>query len=132
MAVTTANAPTLGIPQRPLRRSSADSVLGGVCAGLAIRLGVAERPIRIVFAVSVFAFGVGPLIYVAIWLFLVRSGEEQSIAQRLTARRRDSHTVLLAFAAVVALLLLLHSLTLRNSGLFAWSLLLSAVGAVAV
>ena len=132
MAVITATKPTLGVPQRPLRRSNSDFVLGGVCAGLAIRLGVKERNFRLLFTLGSFVFGLGPLLYVALWLFLARSGEEKSIAQRLGTRRRASNSVLLSFIVVIAILLILPSFSIRNSVVFAGSFLLSAVGIVAV
>jgi signal transduction histidine kinase len=132
MPVTTANKPILGVPQLPLRRSSAGSVLGGVCSGLAVRLGVRDRTIRIMFSASALFFGVGLLLYVAVWLLLARSGEEASIGSRLVAKRRQAQSLLLLLVVVLAVLAFLNALNLRGTGGFAWSIALSAIGLFAV
>jgi len=44
-------------PLRPFRRSVDDSILGGVCAGLAARLGVGTTAVRVAAVVSIFVFG---------------------------------------------------------------------------
>jgi signal transduction histidine kinase len=130
--VTTANKPILGVPQLPLRRSSAGSVLGGVCSGLAVRLGVRDRTIRIMFSASALFFGFGLLLYVAVWLLLARSGEEASIGSRLVAKRRQARSLLLLLVVVLAVLAFLNALNLRGTGGFAWSIALSAIGLFAV
>ena len=132
MPVTTANKPILGVPQLPLRRSSAGSVLGGVCSGLAVRLGVRDRTIRIMFSASALFFGFGLLLYVAVWLLLARSGEEASIGSRLVAKRRQARSLLLLLVVVLAVLAFLNALNLRGTGGFAWSIALSAIGLFAV
>src|SRR5665213_2755926 len=104
MPVTTANKPILGVPQLPLRRSSAGSVLGGVCSGLAVRLGVRDRTIRIMFSASALFFGFGLLLYVAVWLFLTRSSEDASIASRLASKRRRTRSLLLSLVVILAVL----------------------------
>jgi signal transduction histidine kinase len=132
MTVTTANKPTLGVPQRPLRRSSADYILGGVCGGLAIRLGVRERTIRILFSLSALIVGLGILAYVAAWFLMARSGEDESIAQRLTKNRRESQTLILVGALIVAGLLALNAFRFHGVTGFEWTLLFSMVGLVAI
>jgi len=132
MPVTTANRPTLGVPQRPLRRSNVDYILGGVCGGLAIRLGVRERTIRVLFSLSALLVGLGVLAYVAAWLLMVRSGEDESIGQRLTKNRRESQTLLLTGVLIVAGLLTLNAFRFHGTTGFEWTLLFSVVGLVAI
>ena len=132
MPVTTASRPILGVPQLPLRRSSAASVLGGVCAGIAVRLGVRERTIRILFSAGAIFFGLGLLLYVGIWLFLTRSGEETSIGSRLAAKHRGAHSLVLSLGVTLGVLAVLNTINLRGSGGFAWSVALSAVGLLVI
>src|SRR5665213_549874 len=132
MPVTTASKPILGVPQLPLRRSSAGGVLGGVCAGLAVRLGVRDRTIRVMFSVGALFFGFGLLLYVAVWLFLTRSGEDASIGSRLASKRRQARSLLLSPVVILAVLAFLNTLNARGTGGFAWSLALSAIGLFAI
>ena len=132
MPVTIATQPTLGIPQKPLRRSSTDCILGGVAKGLAVRLGAKERTLRILFSLGALVGGAGVLVYVVLWLFMTRSGEERSIAQRLGERRRDMQLVLVAFAVALVALFSLQSVTFHLGGSFTWTLLLSLVGTFAI
>ena len=132
MPVTTANKPTLGVAQRPLRRSNTDYILGGVCAGIAIRLGVRERRVRIVFSLLAIVLGIGLLAYVTTWLFLPRSGEDESIAQRLTKNRREVQSLILTAVLVVAVLLALNSFSLQGLTGFEWTVLFSAIGLLGI
>ena len=132
MPVTTANKPTLGVPQRPLRRSNTDYILGGVCGGLAIRFGVRERTIRILFSLSALLVGLGVLAYVATWFLMVRSGEDESIAQRLNKNRRESQTLILVAVLIVAGLLALHAFRFHGVTGIEWTLLFSLAGLVAI
>lgn len=132
MPVTIAARPTLGVPQKPLRRSSNDAVLGGVAKGFAIRLGVQERTVRVLFALSALFGGLGGLAYVALWLFMARSSEEQSIAQRILKSRHDKQVAVIAGIIVLVVLLSVTNLSLRPGGLFSWALFLSVVGLLGV
>lgn len=57
-------------PAYPLRRSTGDRLIGGVCGGLGRRYGIDPVILRVVFVVAVFASGVGALVYLALWLLL--------------------------------------------------------------
>ena len=132
MPVMTASKPTLGVPQRPMRRADTDGILGGVCAGIAIRLGVRERTVRVLFCLGAFVWGVGLLLYAGVWVFLPRSGEDLAIGKRISEHRRETHVLLISLIVVVVLLSVLNTFGLPRSGWFIWSILLSAVGLVAV
>jgi signal transduction histidine kinase len=106
-------------------------------------MGVRERTIRIALAVSAFIFGLGLLLYFASWLFMMRSGEDQSIGQRISHQRRETQIVLLAVIVAMGLLLSVHSFALANSSFqhggpfqgnssFVWTVLFSTVAIVAI
>jgi signal transduction histidine kinase len=50
-------------------RSSDDRVVGGVCGGIAARLGVDATLVRLVFAILALAGGAGILVYLALWIY---------------------------------------------------------------
>lgn len=123
--------PQPGLPQHPLRRNVPDAVLGGVCAGLACRLGVRPRTLRIVTALLGLAVGVGLMAYVVLWLVLPRDGEDEPIARRLTQLHRTS-TVLWGLALVLLVLVALSNRSLYLLGPYVWSILLSGVAMAGV
>lgn len=53
-----------------LARSSTDKMLGGVCGGLANYMGLDATLVRLFFAFGVLFFGVSPLVYVLLWIFM--------------------------------------------------------------
>jgi signal transduction histidine kinase len=125
--VTTTTPPRaiIGTPVRPYRRGVDNAILGGVCGGLAIRLGVKERTVRVVFSLLALLSGVGLLLYMLIWLALPRAGEDQSVANRLVGKRRKFRHILLGLIAIAALAWFLASLGVPNLGVFTWPLWLS-------
>lgn len=118
----------LGVAQPPLHRATRGAILGGVCAGLAVRLGVRERTVRFLFVLGVMFYGAGLLLYVAVWLFLTRAGETASIADRLSRKRRALLVAVWSSIIVIAILLATRSLALQGTGGFVWSVLLSFIG----
>jgi signal transduction histidine kinase len=132
--VTTTTPPRaiIGTPIRPYRRGVDNAILGGVCGGLAIRLGIKERTVRIVFSLLALLSGVGLMLYMLIWLTLPRAGEEQSIATRLVGRRRKLRHILLGLLVIAAIAWFLSSLGVPNLGVFTWPLWLSFLAAFGV
>lgn len=128
----TSPSPRLGVPQRPLTRSTGGALLGGACAGLAVRLGARERPVRVLVVFTCVIYGAGFLLYAAAWLFLARWGEDASIAQRLTHSRRESNLVLLGLLVALVALLSLGEFARHGTGTLFWPLLLSSVALVAI
>ena len=124
--------PILGVPQRPLRRSTSSPLLGGVCAGLAARLGVRELTVRVVASLAALFFGVGLLVYMLTWLLVPRWGEDRSIAQRLVGARRETHLILLSLLPVLLVLLALGRFARRGGGVAFWPVLLAGVATVAI
>lgn len=68
---------------RPLRRSSTDRVLGGVCGGLAEYLRVDPVVVRILAVVLAVFGGSGVLLYLVGWLVIPEQGHPQSVAERV-------------------------------------------------
>jgi phage shock protein C len=63
-------------PKFRLRRSRTDRMLGGVCGGLAESLGVDAAVIRIgLVTLTVLGFGIGVVLYGAIWLLAPETDE---------------------------------------------------------
>src|SRR4051812_15161479 len=54
----------------PLRRSSTDKMLGGVCGGLAEHTGVDSLVWRVGFVALTFAGGAGFLVYLLLWVLM--------------------------------------------------------------
>ncbi len=113
-------------------RSTAGALLGGVCAGLAVRLGLRERTVRLLFVVTCLFYGLGILFYAAAWLFVGRWGEDMSIARRLTNSRRESNLVLLGLLVTLLMLLSLGTFARHGPGIVVWPVLLSTVALIAI
>ena len=132
MSITTSSHAVVGTPQRPLRRGRDNSILGGVCGGLATRLGIKERNIRVMFSLLTLFFGFGILLYMTFWLVLTRSGEETSIIQGIFQNRREAQVVLVAFVGTLILLVALQTTGVDTTRGFAWPLVLAAFAFFAV
>ncbi len=55
---------------KQLRRSRSDRLIAGVCGGLGDYLGIDPVIIRLVWALSIFGFGTGLLLYVLAWILI--------------------------------------------------------------
>ena len=128
----TSPTPLLGVAQRPLTRSTSGALLGGVCAGLAVRLGVRERTVRLATVVTCLFYGTGFLLYAAAWLFVPRWSEEASIGARLIRSRRKSNVVLVGLLVALIALVGLGGFARHGTGVFSWPVLLSVVALVAI
>jgi signal transduction histidine kinase len=124
--------PLAGVPQHPLRRNVPEAILGGVCAGIACRLGIQSRTVRVLAALTCLFFGAGLVGYIVIWLFLRRDGEDHSIAHRLIGERRTSLIVVWGVVMALLFLIALSTLNLHAPNLFAWSVIASFVGSIVV
>lgn len=132
MPTETPQRAIIGTPVRPYRRGVDNAVLGGVCGGLAIRLGVKERVVRIVFCLLALVSGVGLLLYMVLWLAITRVGESEPIAQRLIGRHRKLNSVVIGVVAIVAIFFFLYRLGLPALGVYSWPIFLTLLGAICV
>ncbi len=67
-------------PLTPLRRSTSDRLIGGVCGGIGRRYGIDPVVLRVVFVVGILVSGVGLLVYLALWLLLPTDQDTSSNA----------------------------------------------------
>ena len=58
-----------------VKRNLNDKVIAGVCSGLAKSLEIDPIIMRLVFVVGFVAFGVGPIIYLLLWLLMPKEEE---------------------------------------------------------
>lgn len=126
-----------------LYRSSADRMLGGVCAGLGQYLGLDPIFIRIFFVLLTIGGGAGVLIYILLWILIpeaeagqigsaetIRAGTE-SIKQRAQTLGADMRSLLAGgnpqAALIVGVALVLLGLVFLGQNLqLAWLRWLSA------
>jgi phage shock protein C len=77
----TTPAPPPAAPVRPpLRRSTTDKMLGGVCGGLAEHTGIDSLVWRVGFVAFTLAGGAGILVYLLLWVLMPpapRAGEQE-------------------------------------------------------
>ncbi len=111
-----------------MKRDPANGYIGGVCAGFAAQLGIDPLLIRIGFAATMFAGGVGIPLYIVAWALIPAEGPEKPIVARLLTRR-DAWLV----AAGIGCLVLAGMLLLREWGIWfsdsvAWPAAIVAAG----
>jgi phage shock protein PspC (stress-responsive transcriptional regulator)/two-component sensor histidine kinase len=115
----------------PLRRDPSNAILGGVCAGLAPRLGVDPLVLRLGFVAASVAGGVGLLLYVVAWALLPAAGVDPA-ARPLMARavgRRETWQVGGGIVLIVfAVLLLFRQWGIWIGDAVVWPLVLAAGG----
>ena len=58
-----------------VKRNPNDKVIAGICSGLAKSLEIDPIIMRLVFVVGFVAFGVGPIIYLLLWLLMPKEDE---------------------------------------------------------
>ena len=77
------SAPRYSYPRRRLYRDEDNEVVGGVCAGLGAFFDIDPVWIRLVWAISIFVFGVGFLFYIIMWIIIPSA---KTPAQKLEMR----------------------------------------------
>ncbi len=105
-------------------------MLGGVCGGLARRLGVETGSVRLLALVSVLLLGAGVPLYIALWVGVTRRGESESIWHRTSTDKREKEILFVVTIAAITLLIALQTLGLHALGVFLWLMTLSALGAL--
>lgn len=61
-----------------LYRSMSDSMIAGVCGGLARYFGIDSTLVRLFFVLFSFAGGAGPVVYIILWIIIPREGVPSS------------------------------------------------------
>lgn len=93
--------------------------MGGVCAGLALHLGLPVQRVRVAFVVAAMAFGAGLVLYGWLWVFVPAgdpadavSSARPSATVRLAPRLRRGGRAVAPGDLVIGMLLLLAALAL--------------------
>ena len=89
-----------GLRQIDLRRSS-DSWIGGVCSGLAERLGIDPIVVRALFVILSIAMGAGVLLYAVAWLVI--PDQQGTTHLEKAVRGGEAGSVTLLVVAVISL-----------------------------
>lgn len=74
----------------PLRRSTADAKIAGVCGGVAERAGIDPLLVRLAAVVLALCSGIGAVLYVCGWLALPRGAEPPAVQRLIPATARWS------------------------------------------
>lgn len=115
-----------------LERSSSDRMVAGVSGGLGRYFDLNPGVFRLGFVVLMLLGGAGILVYLAAVLVMPNEGEEQSIAARILAERKDRPVPLVALGLVgVAIAVLLSRGDLWPAAGTGWVLIL-LIGVVVV
>ncbi len=67
---TTSTAVTQSSSKKRLTRDTNNKIIGGVCSGIANYFEVDPVLVRVIFAVALFGFGVGPLAYILMLIIM--------------------------------------------------------------
>jgi phage shock protein PspC (stress-responsive transcriptional regulator) len=110
----------------PLVRSLRDRKVAGVAGGLAEHLNVDPLLVRIAFVVSVFAGGLGVLLYLAGWILIPEEGDQDRHLSFLDRARRLPWLAVALF--VFGISLLLSQLGGWDNGATFWGLVLIGLG----
>ena len=109
-----------------LRRDPADGWLGGVCSGIALRLGIDRALIRLAFVAAAAAGGIGVALYALGWLVIpVGPGTAR---RRLPTGRGAVEVALGTGLLLLSVLLAFRGLGIWFSDAIVWPLVLIASG----
>ncbi len=129
--------PQVGRPRslRDLRRDPDNGMVAGVCAGLGRRLDIDPLLLRIVFAATTLASGLGLVAYALAWMLVPAEGDTPAdaalaaAAQRTARQRRAAVQIAIGVGfLVVSLLLTIRELSLPFSDALTWPFVLVAAG----
>jgi phage shock protein PspC (stress-responsive transcriptional regulator) len=119
-------------PQR-LRRDSDRALIGGVCAGIANRLGIDPLIVRLAFVAAAVAGGWGILLYLLGWAFIpAEAGDGRAPVRRLTVGRKGWQVAIGIGLLVLSVMLLAREGGLWFSDAFVWPVVLAAGGAALI
>jgi phage shock protein PspC (stress-responsive transcriptional regulator) len=118
----------------PLRRDPANGLIGGVCAGLAPRLGVDVLVLRVVFVVIASAGGAGLALYVLAWAFIpaLEGGERSARFPRLAGGKAAAQVAAGIGLLVLSVLLLFRAWGFWIGDALVWPVTLVATGGALV
>ncbi len=109
----------------PLRRDRDNSMLGGVAAGLAARMGWDVTMVRTVLVLAFLVSGLGAAPYALAWLLVPASGETKSIASTAVNDRRGIGQAAALGSLLVVILAIGSALGAGWLGKLAWGLVIA-------
>jgi phage shock protein PspC (stress-responsive transcriptional regulator) len=115
-----------------LRRSLSEGILGGVCSGIARRLGVDAIWIRIAFVAATVAGGFGIPVYALGWALLPDDGTAPRRRRLLTRRSTVEVSLGAGFLVLAGLLTVRASGVAWFSDAVTWPVVLIAAGGVLI
>jgi signal transduction histidine kinase len=124
--MATAPAPAPAAP-RPLRRDPDGRLIGGVCAGLARRLGVDPLVVRVAF-VAAATTGVGIVLYGALWLLLPAEASAEAAPAGRVPGRAAVEVALGVGLLTASVLLAFRGVGVLFSDAIVWPVVLVAAG----
>jgi signal transduction histidine kinase len=116
----------------PLRRDRSEGWLGGVCAGIALRLGVDPVLVRLAFVVATAAGGIGIALYALGWLVIPAGAGNEGARRRLPTGRGAVEVALGTGLLLLSVLLTFRGLGIWFSDAIVWPLVLIASGAALI
>lgn len=133
--LTAPGPPGQPAPQRLLRRSRQDRVLGGVSGGLGHYFGIDPILIRLAWVALVLAAGTGVLLYIICWVVIPEEPEDgQFVARAATAPQSTAALRYLIGGALIVIggLLLLRMLLPSIDAQLIWAAALIGIGLIIV
>jgi signal transduction histidine kinase len=119
-------------PQR-LRRDSDRALIGGVCSGIANRLGIDPLIVRLAFVAAAVAGGWGIVLYLLGWAFIpAEAGQGRPPVRRLTVGRKGWQVAIGMGLLVLSVMLLAREGGLWFSDALVWPVVLAAGGAALI
>ncbi|HYM59098.1 MAG TPA: PspC domain-containing protein [Solirubrobacteraceae bacterium] len=112
----------------PLRRDREGGVLGGVCSGLGLRLGVDPLVLRVVFIAASAAGGVGLVAYLLAWALIPAEGPARWSAPRVPGSRESWQVASGIGLIVLSVLLLFREWGLWIGDALVWPVVLAVAG----
>jgi phage shock protein C len=122
---------TQGQP-RNLRRSSTDSVIGGVAGGLGHYFALDPVLVRIAFVLLVLAGGSGILLYIVLWIVIPEATPEEDVVARPGKGFEASGLLLGGAMVAIGTFILLRRIIPWFDGQVMWAVLLISLGAFIV
>jgi signal transduction histidine kinase len=110
-----------------LRRDLGRRWLGGVCAGLAERLGVDPLVVRVAFLAAAMAGGLGIALYLLAWV-AIPAGQRTETKRRVPTDRGSVEIAIGVAFLTLSLLLAFRALDIWFSDAIVWPLVLVAAG----
>jgi phage shock protein PspC (stress-responsive transcriptional regulator)/signal transduction histidine kinase len=119
--------------QQRLRRDSDRALIGGVCSGIANRLGIDPLIVRLAFVAAAVAGGWGIVLYLLGWAFIpAEAGHGRAPVRRLTVGRKGWQVAIGIGLLVLSVMLLAREGGLWFSDAFVWPVVLAAGGAALI